>query len=88
MKIKVYHNGDAVFIAWKPGGFIPGCGGSALLLRRRNGVEEIVSTWVGFVDQDYRAGKRRSSCVHRGDTRHRIAGGALHISHSPVMQRP
>ena len=50
MKIKVYHNGDDVFVAWKPAGFIPACRGFALL-RRRNGVEEVVSTWVGFAGQ-------------------------------------
>ena len=49
MKVRVHHNGDDVFIAWKPAGFIPDCRGFALL-RRRNGVEEVVSTWVGFVD--------------------------------------
>ena len=47
MKVKAYHNGDDVFIAWKPDGFIADCRGFALL-RRRNGVEETVSTWVGF----------------------------------------
>jgi len=47
MKIKVHHNGDDVFIAWKPKGFMPGCRGF-VLQRRRNGAEEIVSTWVGF----------------------------------------
>jgi membrane-associated phospholipid phosphatase len=31
MKVKVYHNGDDVFIAWKPDGFIPSCRGFALL---------------------------------------------------------
>src|SRR5262245_24439865 len=51
MKVKVHHNGDDVFIGWKPNGFIPDCRGFALL-RRRNGLEEIVSTWVGFEDDD------------------------------------
>ncbi|MGB9004319.1 MAG: phospholipase D-like domain-containing protein [Candidatus Aminicenantales bacterium] len=60
MKIKVFHNGDDVFIAWKPKGFIPGCRGFALL-RRRNGLEEVVSTWVGFVDDEYQDGERRAS---------------------------
>lgn len=60
MKVKVYHNGDDVFIAWKPTGLIPDCRGFALF-RRRNDVEEIVSTWVGFVDQDHQAGERRAS---------------------------
>ena len=46
MKVKVYHNGDDVFIAWKPAGFIDECRGFAA--PRRNGVEELVSTWVGF----------------------------------------
>jgi phosphatidylserine/phosphatidylglycerophosphate/cardiolipin synthase-like enzyme len=59
MKVKVYHNGDDVFIAWKHG-FIPDCRGFALL-RRRNGVEEVVSTWVGFVGQDHEEGERRAS---------------------------
>ena len=51
MKVNAYHNGDDVFIAWKPDGFIPDCRGFALL-RKRNGVEETVSTWVGFEDDD------------------------------------
>jgi phosphatidylserine/phosphatidylglycerophosphate/cardiolipin synthase-like enzyme len=60
MKVRVYHNGDDVFVAWKPAGFIADCRGFALL-RRRNGVEETVSTWVGFVDDDYVDGERRAS---------------------------
>jgi phosphatidylserine/phosphatidylglycerophosphate/cardiolipin synthase-like enzyme len=60
MKVKIFHNGDDVFIAWKPDGFIPECRGFALL-RRRNGVEETVSTWVGFVDDEAEDGERRAS---------------------------
>lgn len=60
MKVKVYHNGDDTFIAWKPDGFILDCRGFALL-RRRNGTEEVVSTWVGFEDDEYVEGERRSS---------------------------
>lgn len=60
MKVRVYHNGDDVFIAWKPDGFIPDCRGFALL-RRRNGVEEPVSTWVGFEGQKHKEGERRAS---------------------------
>lgn len=60
MKVKVYHNGDDVFIGWKPDGFIPNCRGFALL-RRRNGVEEVVSTWVGFEDDEHTEGERRAS---------------------------
>lgn len=60
MKVKVYHNGDDVFVAWKPDGFIRDCRGFALL-RRRNGVEETVSTWVGFEDDEPEEGERRAS---------------------------
>lgn len=60
MKVKAYHSGDDVFIAWKPSGLIPSCRGFALL-RRRNGVEEVVSTWVGFVGQRHKEGERRAS---------------------------
>lgn len=60
MKVKVYHNGDDTFIAWKADGFIPNCRGFALM-RRRNGIEEVVSTWVGFEDDDYEDGERRAS---------------------------
>lgn len=60
MKVNVYHNGDDVFIAWKPQGFIPHCRGFALL-RRRNGLEETVSTWVGFEDDEHKEGERRAS---------------------------
>ena len=60
MRVRVYHNGDDVFIAWKPDGIIAGCRGFGLL-RRRNGVEEVVSTWVGFEDDDATEGERRAS---------------------------
>lgn len=60
MKVLAHHNGDDVFVAWKPGGFIPGCRGFALL-RRRNGVEEVVSTWVGFAGEQHEEGERRAS---------------------------
>jgi hypothetical protein len=60
MKVNAYHNGDDVFIAWKPPGSIPECRGFALL-RRRNGVEEVGSTWVGFVDDEHDEGERRAS---------------------------
>ena len=60
MKVDVHHNGDDVFIAWKPKGFIAGCRGFALL-RRRNGVEETVSTWVGFAGEAHDEGERRAS---------------------------
>jgi phosphatidylserine/phosphatidylglycerophosphate/cardiolipin synthase-like enzyme len=60
MKVNVYHNGDDTFIAWKPDGFIHDCRGFALL-RRRNGIEEVVSTWVGFEDDEYKEGERRAS---------------------------
>jgi hypothetical protein len=60
MKVKLYHNGDDVFIAWKPDGFIPNCRGFALV-RRRNGVEEVLSTWVGFADEKHKDGERRAS---------------------------
>jgi phosphatidylserine/phosphatidylglycerophosphate/cardiolipin synthase-like enzyme len=60
MKVRVYHNGDDVFIAWKPEGFIPFCRGFALL-RKRNGLEEVASTWVGFEDDEHEEGERRAS---------------------------
>jgi phosphatidylserine/phosphatidylglycerophosphate/cardiolipin synthase-like enzyme len=60
MKIRAYHNGDDVFIAWKPDGFIADCRGFALM-RRRNGIEETVSTWVGFAGQASEPGERRAS---------------------------
>ena len=60
MKVRVFHNGDDVFIGWKPDGFIDDCRGFALL-RRRNGIEEPVSTWVGFEDDEAEDGERRAS---------------------------
>lgn len=60
MKVSLCHNGDDVFIAWKPAGCISECRGFALL-RRRNGVEETVSTWVGFEDDKASDGERRAS---------------------------
>lgn len=60
MLVRIHHNGDDALIAWKPDGFIPGCRGFALM-RRRNGIEEVVSTWVGFTDDQATAGERRAS---------------------------
>jgi phosphatidylserine/phosphatidylglycerophosphate/cardiolipin synthase-like enzyme len=60
MKLRTYHNGDDVFIAWKPDGPIDNCRGFALL-RRRNGVEETVQTWVGFAGEDHTVGEHRDS---------------------------
>lgn len=61
MQVKVHHNGDDAFIAWKPEGFIKDCRGFALM-RRRDGVEEVVSTWVGFADDTrQKDGERRAS---------------------------
>ena len=60
MKVQICHNGDDVFVAWKPDGFIDECRGFALF-RRRNGVEEVVSSWVGFEDDDAKPGERRAS---------------------------
>lgn len=60
MKVQVYHNGDDVLIAWKPDAFIPKCRGFALF-RRRNGKDEPVNTWVGFVGQAHKEGERRAS---------------------------
>jgi phosphatidylserine/phosphatidylglycerophosphate/cardiolipin synthase-like enzyme len=60
MQVKVYHNGDDAFIAWKPDGIILDCRGFALF-RRRNGVEEVVSTWIGFEEENHKEGERRAS---------------------------
>jgi hypothetical protein len=60
MKVKVYHNGDDVFVAWKAETFIEQCRGFALM-RKRNGIEEVVSTWVGFAGEDHKEGERRAS---------------------------
>ena len=60
MKVTVCHNGDDVFIAWKPSGPIDDCRGFALR-RRRNGADELVKTWVGFAGQDHEEGERRDS---------------------------
>lgn len=60
MKVSVCHNGDDVFISWKPPGPIEGCRGFALR-RRRNGADEVVKTWVGFAGQKHKQGERRDS---------------------------
>lgn len=62
MKVQVCHNGDDVFVGWKPKGFIEDCRGFALI-RRRNGVEECVATWVGFEGQEHKEGERRHSTI-------------------------
>jgi phosphatidylserine/phosphatidylglycerophosphate/cardiolipin synthase-like enzyme len=60
MALRTYHNGDEVFIAWKPDGPIDNCRGFALL-RRRNGVDETVQTWVGFAGEEHTVGEHRDS---------------------------
>ena len=35
--------------------------GGFALLRRRNGLEEVVNTWVGFEGQSHQKGERRAS---------------------------
>ncbi len=60
MRIRTYHNGDDVYIAWKTDDAIPDCRGFALR-RRRNGSPEVVSTWVGFAGQKHTEGERRPS---------------------------
>jgi phosphatidylserine/phosphatidylglycerophosphate/cardiolipin synthase-like enzyme len=60
MQLRTYHNGDEVFIAWKPDGPIDNCRGFALL-RRRNGVDETVQTWVGFAGEEHAVGEHRDS---------------------------
>lgn len=60
MMLSTYHNGDDVFIAWRPTGSIEACRGFALF-RRRNGNEEVVKTWVGFAKQKHKTGERRDS---------------------------
>ena len=62
MKLRVYHNGDDVYIAWKPDGPIDECRGFALR-RRRNGVDEVIKTWVGFRGQGHDQGERRDSTI-------------------------
>src|ERR1700761_7166246 len=47
-------------IAWKPDGPIDDCRGFALL-RRRNGVEEFVQTWIGFAGEQHTLGEHRDS---------------------------
>jgi hypothetical protein len=60
MQLRTYHNGDDVLIAWKLQGPVDNCRGFALL-RRRNGVEETVKTWVGFARQSHVEGEQRDS---------------------------
>lgn len=60
MKVRMYHDGDDVFVAWDPDGAIDACRGFALM-RRRNGTEETVTTWVGFAGQDHALGEHRPS---------------------------
>jgi phosphatidylserine/phosphatidylglycerophosphate/cardiolipin synthase-like enzyme len=60
--VKTYHNGDDVFIGWKPDGVIPGCRGFELK-RRCNGTDQTVSTWVGFAGEEHKEGERRPSNV-------------------------
>jgi len=60
VKIRTHHNGDDVYIAWKTDGPIDDCRGFALR-RRRNGVNEVVSTWVGFRGDRHAPGERRPS---------------------------
>lgn len=60
MEVRVCHNGDDVFIAWKPPGMILECRGFALF-RRRKGVEEVVGTWMGFAGEAHEPDEREAA---------------------------
>jgi hypothetical protein len=92
MKLHTYHNGDDVFIAWKPEGAIDNCRGFALL-RRRNGTEETVQTWVGFAGQPHTEGERRDSTQWPIQRFHwtdfvDIVGSTLSIRSPVAAERP
>ena len=62
MKVSVYHNGDDVFIAWKPAGLIPDCRGlcAAAPAQRRRGDRQHLGGLRGRRGQG-----RRAAGVHR-----------------------
>lgn len=60
IEIRVVTNGDDAFVAWAIDKRIDELRGFALI-RRRNGTEEVVSTWVGFEGSSAPEGERRPS---------------------------
>jgi hypothetical protein len=53
--LRVYRNGDDVFLAWRTAEFIPKCRGFALF-RRRNGHEEPMPSYAGFENERWKPG--------------------------------
>ena len=58
--IRAFANTDDAYVVWRPEGRIDGCLGFALY-RRRDGAEEVVSTWVGWEDESAPPGTHEPS---------------------------
>jgi phosphatidylserine/phosphatidylglycerophosphate/cardiolipin synthase-like enzyme len=56
--LRVYRNGDDVFLAWRTAELIPKCRGFALF-RRRNGREETMPSYAGFENESWKPGDSR-----------------------------
>src|SRR5262245_28999527 len=63
MRVRVYHNGDDVYLVWRPDGPIKECRGFAIERRRKGRSSELLSSWMGFEGTTWKRGERRPSNV-------------------------
>jgi hypothetical protein len=65
IRIQTFHNGDDTVIVWQPDQKLADCRGFALfryILGKNNSeTEEIVSSWVGWEDEEWKPGERKPS---------------------------
>jgi phosphatidylserine/phosphatidylglycerophosphate/cardiolipin synthase-like enzyme len=62
IELRVCKNGDDTFLVWRIEKPIPGCRGFAVY-RRRNGKEEILPSYAGFANEDWKRGDLKPSTV-------------------------
>lgn len=62
VELRVLHNGDDVLLVWRPPAPVADCRGFAVR-RKRNGVEELASSYAGFENETWEKGEFRPTTV-------------------------
>ena len=63
IRIKAHHNGDDVFVLWRPDGPTPACRGFAVEKRTKSKGVEVLPTWMGFEKTKWKKGTKKLSTV-------------------------
>lgn len=61
--VKAYHNGDDVFLLWRPAASIESCRGFAIEKKLKGRAPEILPTWMGFEHTKWKKGNSKPSTV-------------------------